>query len=139
MRAVFATSLFPSLISLLLVSTMVWAQDHSEWPDLVGSWEGKLTIAQDSMNLAFTFSRTDSELTATLHSAAMGIYGMPAQTVEFDGRRLRLSYPRLDAEFLAYLRFDESGQFLVRLDGDWFQSSEMVPVRLLPVAAPSVD
>ena len=35
------------------------------------------------------------------------------------------------------LRLDESGGQVQRIDGDWFQYSEMVPVILLPVDAPS--
>ena len=45
--------------------------------------------------------------------------------------------PRLDMEFTGTLRLDETGEKIIRIDGDWFQYSEMVPVVLLPVDEPT--
>lgn len=105
--------------------------------DLSGSWEGPLVIGRDNMNLAFTFAQEDGEYKAALISGGMGIYGMPAESVEVDGLSVKISIPRLDAEFTGTLRLDEAGESVVRIDGDWFQYAEMVPVVLLPVATPS--
>lgn len=104
---------------------------------LLGTFEGPLVIGRDSMTLAFTFSMNGGELRAQLFSAAMGIYGMPADSVSINENALRIAIQRLDLEFTGRLRFDESGGEIERIDGDWFQYSEMVPVMLLPVDAPS--
>ena len=94
-------------------------------------------LGRDNMNLAFTFSKTDGKYQAALISSGMGIYGMPADTVEVEGLNVKIGIPRLDVEFTGTLRLDESGENVVRIDGDWFQFSEMVPVVLLPVETPS--
>lgn len=104
---------------------------------LLGTFEGPLVIGRDSMTLAFTFSLNGGELRAQLFSAAMGIYGMPADSVSVNDNALRIAIPRLDLEFTGRLRLDENGDRVQRIDGDWFQYSEMVPVVLLPVDAPS--
>ncbi len=104
---------------------------------LLGTFEGPLVIGRNSMTLAFTFSMNGGELRAQLFSAAMGIYGMPADSVSLTDNALRISIPRLDLDFTGRLRLDASGQRIERIDGDWFQYSEMVPVILLPVEAPS--
>ena len=104
---------------------------------LLGTYEGPLVIGRDNMLLAFTFSLVGGELRAQLFSAGMGIYGMPAGSVSINGNALRIAIPRLDLEFTGRLRLNENGQQVQRIDGDWFQYSEMVPIILLPVDAPS--
>ena len=104
---------------------------------LVGSFEGPLVLGRDNMNLAFTFGIREGEYTAVLISSGLGIYGMPADTIRVNGLKLLLRIPRLDLEFTGTLRLNESGDKVLRIDGDWFQYSEMVPVVLLPVDAPS--
>lgn len=124
------------LLLLMAFSGGVRSQDVA--PEaLLGTFEGPLVIGRDSMTLAFTFSMTGGELRAQLFSAAMGIYGMPADSVSVSENAVRIAIPRLDLEFTGRLRLDESGAQVQRIDGDWFQYSEMVPVILLPVDAPS--
>ena len=114
-----------------------YAQEEAEMPSLVGSWEGPLVIGRDSTNLAFTFSMREGEYAAALISGGLGIYGMPADTVSVDGRKIIIRIPRLDLEFTGTIRLDDAGENIVRIDGDWFQYSEMVPVVLLPVDQPT--
>ena len=89
------------------------------------------------MNLAFTFSMKEGNYSAALISGGMGIYGMPADTVRIEGLNVTIRIPRLDMEFTGTLRLDETGENIIRIDGDWFQYSEMVPVVLLPVDEPT--
>ena len=104
--------------------------------NILGSWEGPLIIGRDNMKLAFTFTLQGEEIAAVLSSSGLGIYGMPADTVIFDDRRITIRIPRLDLEFTGVARKTKSGAVL-RIDGDWFQYSEMVPVVLSPVENPS--
>ena len=124
------------LLLLMAFSSGVRSQDVA-LEALLGTFEGPLVIGRDSMTLAFTFSMNGGELRAQLFSAAMGIYGMPADSVSVSENAVRIAIPRLDLEFTGRLRLDESGGQVQRIDGDWFQYSEMVPVILLPVDAPS--
>ncbi len=124
------------LMLLIAFSGGVRSQDVA--PEaLLGTFEGPLVIGRDSMTLAFTFSMNGGELRAQLFSAAMGIYGMPADSVSVNANAVRIAIPRLDLEFTGRLRLDENGGQVQRIDGDWFQYSEMVPIILLPVDAPS--
>ena len=125
-------------ISLILtIPRLIGAQEISETPSLIGSWEGPLVIGRDSTNLAFTFSIKDGQYTAALVSGGMGIYGMPADMVRVVGSNITIRIPRLDLEFTGTIRLNESGEQIVRIDGDWFQYSEMVPVVLLRVDQPT--
>ncbi len=127
------------MLALLTAAVLSSLGSHAqEIPEsLLGSFEGPLVIGRDNMNLAFTFSLRDSEFRAALTSGGMGIYGMPAASAELNGMNVRVSIPRLDAEFTGTLRLDESGENIIRIDGDWFQYAEMVPVVLRPVDEPS--
>ena len=117
-------------------ASLAWSQESAR-ETLEGSWEGPLVIGRDNMNLAFTFSMNGEVFTASLTSSGLGIYGMPADTVMVDGRRITIRIPRLDLEFTGTTRMNEAGDGIARIDGDWFQYSEMVPVVLLPVENPT--
>lgn len=128
----------PLALIVLIVTASAQAVLAQETPEsLLGSFEGPLVIGRDNMNLAFTFSMNDGHYQAAITSGSMGIYGMPAPLVEVSGINVKIGLPRLDAEFTGTLRLDDSGENILRIDGDWFQQSEMVPVVLLPVASPT--
>ena len=123
--------------SFLIFYTSVHAEEATR-ENILGSWEGPLVIGRDNMKLAFTFTLQgeEEEIAAVLTSSGLGIYGMPADTVIVDDRRITIRIPRLDLEFTGVARMTTSGAVL-RIDGDWFQYSEMVPVVLRPVENPS--
>ena len=121
--------------SFVIFYTSVFSAEGTR-EDILGSWEGPLVIGRDNMKLAFTFTVQGEKIAAVLTSSGLGIYGMPADTVIVDGRRITIRIPRLDLEFTGVARMTKSGA-VMRIDGDWFQYSEMVPVVLLPVENPS--
>ena len=121
--------------SFLIFYTSVHAEEAIR-ENILGSWEGPLVIGRDNMKLAFTFTLQGKEIAAVLTSSGLGIYGMPADTVMVDDRRITIRIPRLDLEFTGVARMTKSGAVL-RIDGDWFQYSEMVPIVLRPVENPS--
>jgi len=121
--------------SFLLFYTSALAAEATR-DNILGSWEGPLVIGRDNMKLAFTFTLQGEAITAVMTSSGLGIYGMPADTVIVDGRRITIRIPRLDLEFTGVARMTKSGA-VMRIDGDWFQYSEMVPVVLFPVENPS--
>ena len=126
-----------ALFLFFVTTNLVVAQGDENIPSLVGAWEGPLVIGRDSTNLAFTFSLREGQYAAALISGGMGIYGMPADTVQVNGRNIIIRIPRLDVEFTGTIRMDDDGENIIRIDGDWFQYSEMVPVVLLPVDQPT--
>lgn len=121
--------------SFIIFYTSVFSAEVTR-ENILGSWEGPLVIGRDNMKLAFTFTLQGEAITAVLTSSGLGIYGMPADTVIVDGRRITIRIPRLDLEFTGVARMTKSGA-VMRIDGDWFQYSEMVPVVLFPVENPS--
>lgn len=126
-----------SLLVLTAFNSAAIAQEQIELPSLIGSWEGSLVLGRDNMKLAFTFTMIEGKYTAALISSGLGIYGMPAESVRVTGLNVTIRIPRLDLEFNGTLRLDAAGEKIVRIDGDWFQYSEMVPVVLFPVDTPS--
>ena len=117
---------------LALIITNSVAQQKMQ-PTFVGAWEGPLVIGRDDMTMSFTFTETDGAYAATLINGAKGIYGMPADTVKINGLNILIRIPRIDLEFTGTLRLDENEENYIRIDGDWFQQSEMIPVILYPV------
>lgn len=124
------------VLLLSLFTTLVWAQEEGR-ESLEGSWEGPLVLGRDNMNLAFTFAMKDDEYSATMTSGGMGIYGMPVTSISVEERSIIIRIPRLDLEFTGTIRRDDSGERIIRIDGDWFQYSEMVPIVLRPVESPT--
>ncbi len=118
-----------------LISFSTSAQEGRE--TLEGSWEGPLVIGRDNMTMAFTFTLNEGSYQATLTSGGLGIYGMPATIINVESQDLLIRIPRLDIEFTGTIRRDRDNDRIIRIDGDWFQHSEMVPVVLLPVNEPS--
>lgn len=121
-----------TLLLLSLQTTAALAQEPNS-PPLVGSWGGPLVIGEDDLGLIFNISMADGEYAANMVSDGLGIYGMPADRVRLNGIMLTIVIRRLDVEFTGTLRFDEAGENLLRIDANWFQGSEMVPVVLRPV------
>ena len=126
-------------LALLLAAPELMAQSGEDLPidQLLGSWEGPLTMGRDNHTLAFTFAQSEGELQATMTSNGLGIFGMPVDSVRLRGRSFIIRIQRLDLEFTGRVRFREGGREITRIDGDWFQFSEMVPVILERVDAPS--
>jgi hypothetical protein len=125
-----------TILILALIAANSAAQQKMQ-PSFVGAWEGPLVIGRDDMTMSFTFSETDGAYSATLINGAKGIYGMPADSVRIDGLNILIRIPRIDLEFTGTLRLDENEENYIRIDGDWFQQSEMIPVVLYPVETAS--
>lgn len=124
------------VISFILgVAQIQAAQDVSP---LVGSWEAALRINRSDLRIALTIVMEQGELKARLISDGLGVYGLPADSLEIDGNRISLKFSRLDAEVSGWLRFNDSEDQVIRIDGDWFQGAELVPMVLVPVSEPNL-
>ncbi len=122
------------LFCLLCAFPIIGHSEEIQTSALIGTWGGPLVIGEDDLGLIFTFAMKDGNYTASMISDGLGIYGMPADRVRLNGLSLTVVIRRLDVEFTGTLRFDESGEELLRIDASWFQGSEMVPVVLRPIA-----
>jgi hypothetical protein len=130
-----------TILSALFISLLFVHSSHSQplasGPSFLGSWEGSMMMGRDDMTLALTVSEENGALQARLTSAGLGLYGMPADLFMVDGSAIKAVFERIGAEFTGKLRLGASGNEVLRIDGDWFQSAEMVPISLLPVSEPS--
>lgn len=122
---------------MLALPGLSLAQSAVAIPALLGTWEGELVRGRENMTLAFTFGQDQGQYTAAITSSALGIFGMPAGSVTVDGNKVNIRIPRLDLEFYGTLRLGADGITIERIDGDYYQSSEMVPVVLKSVANPT--
>ncbi len=127
-----ASILKGTVLSLLLCGSVISAQQQANQQALAGSWSGTLVIGRDSFDMTFNLTRDNESYKAALISRQLGIYGMPADTVEITDNRIVISLDILDAEYTGRLRMDESGDAVAFIDGEWFQEGEMVPVILRP-------
>lgn len=101
---------------------------------LVGTWESSLTINREQLNIALTLEVEQGTLNATLTSDGLGVFGLPADSAEVDGLRFNVKFLRLGAEVSGWLRLNDEKDQITRIDGDWFQSAELVPIVLLPAS-----
>ena len=120
-------------LALLATGLSVQAQDsESMAPGLPGSWQGSLTIGRDAFDMVFSITVENGQYQAALISRQMGIYGMPAESVELANNRITIKLEILAAEYTGRIRLDEAGEHVSYIDGEWFQEGEMVPVILRP-------
>ena len=126
------------LFSFALLPGLSGSAQTPATPGLLGTWEGSMMIGPGSYVLAFTLSGSDGNFSATFTSRDMGVYGMPATSVVLERNRIRIRVAPVDGEFTGTLRLDESGTSLLRIDGDWFQEGEMLPMTLHKAEQPSL-
>lgn len=126
------------LLSLLSLSVVTLPAQAQSFPTPVGTWEGAVMIGPESFLLAFTLSEADGVVSATFTSKDMGVYGMPADSVEIREQRIIIKVVPVDGQFDGRIRLDENGATVVRIDGDWFQESEMLPLVLTSVPKPTL-
>lgn len=110
-------------------------QEGLDTSTLVGTWESSLTINREQLRIALTLEIEQGDLQAKLISDGLGVFGLPADSIEVDGLRFNVKFTRLDAEVSGWLRLNDEKDQVIRIDGDWFQSAELVPIVLMPVSA----
>jgi hypothetical protein len=126
-----------ALIALLIVkpiSTIANEQEPLDTSSLVGTWKSSLKINRDELSIALNLEIEQGVIQAELISDGLGIYGLPADSVEINGLRISAKFSRLDAEVSGWLRLNDDKDQVIRIDGDWFQGAELVPIVLLPVS-----
>tara|TARA_B100000780_G_C21106847_1_gene447027 strand:+ start:623 stop:1033 length:411 start_codon:yes stop_codon:yes gene_type:complete len=126
-----------ALIALIIVNpitTIANGQEPLDTSTLVGTWESSLKINRDELSIALNLEIEQGVIQAELTSDGLGIYGLPADSVEINGLRISAKFSRLDAEVSGWLRLNDDKDQIIRIDGDWFQGAELVPIVLLPAS-----
>ncbi len=123
------------LLSLTALPGAAFAQTAEQYPDIAGSWAGGFQVAQyDPIELVFHIRHEADGLSATLDIPSQQQRGIQVDRVRLHNGQLFLQVATLQAEFFGGLRLGRDGSTVRRIDGDWAQSGEFVPLTLRPQA-----
>lgn len=122
--------LLPALFLLFALPSASMAESPAA---LEGSWSGQFQVGQyDPMELIFHIERDGQFFSARLDIPSQHRQGIPATTVSLRGDLLRITIPDIQGEYYGALRMTRDGERIRRIDGDWSQSGEYVPLTLHP-------
>jgi hypothetical protein len=92
--------LFRSVLAVILSCGTIQAQD------IVGQWNGILSVYGTNLRLIFHIEKTDEGYTSTLDSPDQGATGFPVKTTSFDGSKLSLELLTLAAKYEGEFQID---------------------------------
>jgi len=124
----------PALLLLIALTTgtSTLAQDVIEEADLVGEWRGlyNINIGGDR-EIIFTVTHDEDGLKATFDDPSRGMLAISVETVTFDGKNIRFQIPRIYGDYngIVLPALGTDGKPL-RIDGDWAQAGEFIPIML---------
>lgn len=121
-----------AVLLIFPLGNMVNAQSIVTPSNLPGSWEGPLVVNRNELLLELTISNEQGSLQAKLISDGLGVFGLPADSFTVDGLSIKATFSRLDAEVTGRIRLNDGKDQAIRIDANWFQGAEMVPIVLLP-------
>lgn len=122
---------FAGACASLLLSAGVLAQDLS------GQWQGTLVAAQyDPIDVVFNLQKTESEAahTGTLDIPSQFRSGLPIDSITIRGQQITIRLSSIQVEYYGSLMLADNGDVLA-IEGDWNQSGEYVPLRLVASSA----
>lgn len=127
LRTFFALQTF-SLTLLLAFASVATAQE----PELTGVWRGAFNInIGGDREFILTISADGEQLSAVLDIPAQGIMGLAAESIAIDGSTFRFLFPRIEGEYYGVIHSDRAADGNPsRMDGDWSQAGEYIPVSL---------
>ena len=88
------------LIAVILSCGTMQAQD------IVGQWNGVLSVYGTNLRLIFHIAKTDEGYTSTLDSPDQGQTGFPVKTTSFDGSKVLFDLPTLAAKYEGEYQID---------------------------------
>ena len=100
--------------------------------DLVGVWKGSYNINIDGdREVTFTLVETDGVLSGTFDDPSAGMMAIAIENIVRTGRDVRFTLPRIRGEYYGTIRADLGTDGKpVRIDGDWSQAGEFIPITL---------
>ena len=91
---------FKSVLALILSCSSMQAQD------IVGQWNGVLSVYGTNLRLIFHIEKTDAGYASTMDSPDQGATGFPVKTTSFDGSKLLLELPTLAVKYEGDFKMD---------------------------------
>ena len=119
------------LLACLFAASLV-PVSSAQAPSLAGEWRGTYNInIGGDREIIFTLTEVDGVLTGTFDNPTAGIMAVSVESISVNGNDIRLLIPRIQGEYYGTIR-DELGADgkPVRIDGDWSQAGEYIPISL---------
>lgn len=116
----------------ILISTSALAQDLS------GQWHGTLVAAQyDPIDVVFNLHKSDGDAphTGTLDIPSQFRSGLPIDSVSIRDQQITITLSSIQVAYYGNLVLADNGE-VIAIEGDWNQSGEYVPLRLVAGTAP---
>lgn len=122
--------LSPLLLSAVFVIQTPFALAQ-ENPDISGHWRGTLIAGQlDPLEVVLHIDGEPDAWTAKLDIPAHSRFGLTADSVSVRNGNVTIRINSLQAEYYGSVQL--SGTQVTAMDGDWSQSGEHVPLKLVP-------
>jgi hypothetical protein len=120
---------------LLSSSTSAFAL---EIEDLVGTWRGSYNInIGGDREVVLMLTQEAAGIEGNFEDPSSGVFGIAVESIIFNGTDIRFSIPRIDGSYYGTVHADRSADGLaVRIDGDWSQVGEFMPITLYRDIAP---
>lgn len=130
-RFLLPTSLLTPLLALVL-TLMITLPAAAQETVLTGIWRGSFNInIGGDREFILNVSAEGDQLSAVLDIPAQGIMGLAAESIEIDGSNVRFLFPRIEGEYYGVIHRDRAPDGNpVRMDGDWSQAGEYIPIAL---------
>ena len=133
------TSTALMIVSLLVLTTgmltdgVAHAQSDQSAADISGRWHGTLVAGQfDPLEVFFQIEGQPGAWRATLDIPAHSRLGLQADSISVRNGNIMIRINSLQAEYYGALLLEQGK--VISMDGDWSQSGEHIPLKLIPVA-----
>jgi hypothetical protein len=94
--------------------------------ELIGDWQGTLTVGEARLRLVFRlWESDDGPLDATIDSPDQGATGIPVESVMVEGDSFTLDVSAIGATYAGKLTADREA-----IDGEWRQSGRAFPLKV---------
>ncbi len=113
---------------LVAFSTSSFAQIET----ISGEWRGTYNInIGGDRDIVFTIEVTDGVATGTFDDEAGGAIGLTIESISIEGREVEFTIPRINGAYFGTIHADLGTDGKpVRIDGDWTQAGEFIPVTI---------
>lgn len=130
-----------SKVRLVLTAILLGSSVNAfalEIEDLVGTWRGSYNInIGGDREVVLMLTQEADGIKGQFEDPSSGVFGIAVESITFDGTDIRFSIPRIDGSYYGSVHADRSADGLaVRIDGDWSQVGEFMPITLFRDIAP---
>lgn len=114
------------IVALFMASMVGSTQTDNHLENLIGNWEGKLTISGMTLRVVFKISMdAGGKIIVTMDSPDQGIKGIPVEDVQLKNKELHLGIKSVGGYFEGIVNND-----LLTISGHLHQSGQSFPITL---------